>query len=87
MSWLTALAIGLQLADAGQTCAALQRGAREANPVFANSCARVLAVKGAALAPLAFPLPPKYRMAVQVGNAAAGAIGVGFSVKFYWGAR
>ena len=90
MSTLTLLAILIQLADAGQTCAGLRNGdAREANPGLGSrpSCARVFAMKGAALAPLAFPLTPKFRLAAQVGNIGGGAIGIGFSVKFYWGAR
>jgi len=89
MSVLTAIAIVLQLADAGQTCAALRGGAREGNPLLGAhpGCGRVLALKGAQLAPLALPLPGKLRAGVQIGNVAAGGGGVALSAVLYWGRR
>lgn len=89
MSTLTILAIVLQLADSSQTCAALSRGARETNPLLGSTptCAAVVGLKGAALVPLAFPLPPRYRTAVQVGNIGAGSLGIGISVVTFWGRR
>jgi len=90
MSTLTLLAIVLQLADAGQTCAALRTGrAHEANAAIGAqpSCAKVLAIKGVALAPLALPLPKRYHAALQVGNIGAGGVGVSVSVVTFWGRK
>ncbi len=89
MSALTLLAIVLQLADAGQTCAALYAGAKEGNPLIGShpTCAKVVAFKAAHLAPLVLPLKGPWRLGVQVGNIGAGSLGVGLSVRYYWSTR
>ena len=89
MSTLTLLAILIQLADAGQTCAALRLGAREQHPLLGArpSCATVLAFTGAQLAPLALPLSPRWRLGVQTWNVGSGSAGIGASVVLFWGRR
>lgn len=68
-----------QAGDAATTCAALRRGGVEQNPVYGQSCARVVAVKAASMAGIA--LVPNRKVKVVLSAYALGHGGVGLTVN------
>ena len=82
MSWLSILAIIMQMSDAAYTCQRLRTGGEERNPLLGRHppCIAVVGLKGAAL--LTIPIAPKgpWRLSMQIGNIGSGVVGIGLSV-------
>ena len=78
MTWLWILAIVAQSADAGYSCHRLHQGAREINPLFGQSCTRIIVTKAAVIGTV--PLWPDKSQKWMLGALIVGG-GVAVSVS------
>lgn len=78
MNTLIALAIILNTIDASYTCARLNRGDKELNPLFPNNCAGIIAMKSGVL--LVTPLFKSHKKSWLIGITAGSSIGITISL-------
>lgn len=71
--WLIAFAVA-QALDAGTSCAALQHGAREGNPLLPSTCGRMIAVKAGMTAGYGVAMRPAFQQHPRLARIVTGLL-------------